>query len=131
MGKKEELNAISEAIIGAAIQVHRELGPGLLECAYESCLEFELKERRFDVERQVPLPVIYRRHAVECGFRIDLRINSSVIVELKAIERFEKIHEAQMQTYLKLTGLNLGLLVNFNVVKLIDGVKRIVRDFPT
>jgi GxxExxY protein len=127
---KEKLNAISEAVIGAAIAVHRELGPGLLESAYEACLEFELLDRGFRVERQLILPVRYRGVLVECGFRIDLRINDLVILELKAVEKLDKIHEAQLHTYLRLTGLNLGLLMNFNVVRMVDGIKRIVRDFP-
>jgi GxxExxY protein len=125
-----ELNAISEGVIGAAIAVHRELGPGLLESAYEACLEFELLERGFGVRRQVELPVIYRGIDIECGYRIDLWVNERVILEIKAIERLDNIHEAQLQTYLKLTKLNLGLLMNFNVLRMVDGIKRIVRDFP-
>ena len=127
---KEKLNAISEAAIGAAIAVHRELGPGLLESAYEACLEFEMLDRGFKVDRQLALPVHYRGLLVDCGFRIDLRINELVILELKAVEKLARIHEAQLHTYLRLTGLHLGLLMNFNVVRLVDGVKRIVRDFP-
>jgi GxxExxY protein len=127
---REKLNAISESVIGAAIAVHRELGPGLLESAYESCLEFELLDRGFAVERQKALPVISRGLSVECGFRIDLRVNGLVIVELKAVEKLERIHEAQVNTYLRLTGLHLGLLMNFNVTRLTDGIKRVVRDFP-
>jgi GxxExxY protein len=125
-----DLNAISEGVIGAAIAVHRELGPGLLESAYEACLEFELLERGFGVRRQVELPVVYRGVDIECGYRIDLWVNERVILEIKAIERLDKIHEAQLQTYLKLTKLNLGLLMNFNVLRMVDGIKRIVRDFP-
>ena len=124
------LNRLSEVIIGASIAVHRELGPGLLESAYEACLEYELRDRGVGVERQRPLSVVYRSVAVEAGFRIDLLANELVVVELKAVERFEKIHEAQVHTYLRLTGLHLGLLINFNVVRLIDGIKRIVRNFP-
>jgi len=127
---REELNRISEAIIGGAIAVHRELGPGLLEAAYEACLEYELLDRGLRVERQRELPVVYRTIRVDCGFRLDLLVNDSVIVELKAVEKLERIHEAQMLTYLKLTGLHLGLLLNFNVPKLTDGLKRLVRDFP-
>jgi GxxExxY protein len=127
---KEQLNALSETVIGAAIAVHRELGPGLLESAYEACLEYELLDRKLKVARQQPLPVMYRGMQVECGFRIDLLVNDLVILELKAVERFEKIHEAQLHTYLRLTNLNLGLLLNFNVVRLTDGIKRIVRGFP-
>ena len=130
IGMKEKLNAISEAVIGAAIAVHRELGPGLLESAYEACLEFELLDRGFKVDRQLALPVRYRGVLVECGFRIDLCINDLVILELKAVEKLDKIHEAQLHTYLRLTGLNLGLLMNFNVLRMVDGIKRIVRDFP-
>jgi GxxExxY protein len=127
---RDELNKLSEATIGAAIAVHRELGPGLLESAYEGCLEFELLNRGFLVERQKELPVIYRSVRVDCGFRIDLLINELLIVELKAVDRLERIHEAQLHTYLRLTGLNLGLLMNFNVVRLVDGVKRVIRGNP-
>jgi GxxExxY protein len=127
---KEQLNALSENVIGAAIAVHRELGPGLLESAYEACLEYELLNRGLKVERQHPLPVKYRGVLVECGYRIDLLVNDLVILELKAVERLEKIHEAQLHTCLRLTNLNLGLLLNFNVVRLTDGIKRIVRGFP-
>jgi GxxExxY protein len=125
-----ELNAISEGIIGAGIAVHRELGPGLLESCYEACLEYELLKRGFGVKRQVSLPVVYDSVHVECGFRIDLLVNDEVIVELKATEKIERIHEVQLLTYLKLTKKHLGLIVNFNAVKLVDGVKRIVREFP-
>jgi GxxExxY protein len=127
---REKLNAISEGVIGAAIAVHRELGPGLLESAYESCLEFELLDRGFAVERQKALPVIYRGLSVECGFRIDLRVNGLVIVELKAVEKLERIHEVQVNTYLRLTGLHLGLLMNFNVTRLVDGIRRVVVGVP-
>jgi len=127
----EKLNQLSEAIIGAAIAVHRELGPGLLESAYEACLEYELLDRGYVVERQKALPVVYRGVNVDCGFRLDLLIESSVIIELKAVERLERVHEAQVISYLKLTGLHLGLLMNFNVTRLVDGIKRFVRDFPS
>lgn len=126
----QDLNALSEGIIGAGIAVHRELGPGLLESCYEACLEYELLKRGLAVKRQLPLPVIYDGMQVECGFRIDLLVNEEIIVELKATERIERIHEVQLLTYLKLTKKHLGLLMNFNAVKLIDGIKRIVRDFP-
>ena len=128
---KEELNAISEMVIGAAIAVHRELGPGLLESTYEACLVYELLDRGMRVERQVPLPVRYREVLVDCGYRIDLRVNDLVLLELKAVERLEKIHDAQVNTYLRLTGLNLGRLMNFNVVRMVDGIKRIVHKFPS
>ena len=125
-----ELNRVSESVIGAAIAVHRELGPGLLESAYEACLEFELKDRGVEVRRQVELPVRYRGVLVDAGFRLDLLVQESVVVELKAVERLDKIHEAQLHTYLRLTGLHLGLLLNFNVVRLVDGVKRVVHGLP-
>jgi GxxExxY protein len=125
---RDEFNSISGAVLDAAIAVHRELGPGLLENAYEACLEFELLDRGFRVERQKELPVVYRQFRVDCGFRLDLLGNESVIVELKAVERLDPIHTAQLLTYLKLTGLHLGLLINFNSTRLIDGYKRLVRD---
>ena len=127
---RDEINTITEAVIGAGIAVHRELGPGLLESAYEACLEYELKQRGIDVKRQLELPVNYRGVKVDAGFRIDLLVNGLVIVELKAVERLERIHEAQLHTYLRLTGLHAGLLMNFNVLRLVDGLKRIVRDLP-
>ena len=130
MKTRGELDAISSAIIGAAIEVHRELGAGLLEGAYEACLQYELEQRGFVVRRQLELPVVYKGVRVDAGFRIDLLVNDCVIVELKAVERLEKIHEAQTQTYLKLTKLHLALLMNFNVLRLTDGLRRIVREFP-
>ena len=128
--RKEELNRLSESVIGAAIEVHRALGPGLLESAYEACLEFELLQRGFSVQRQKELPVIYRGVQVQCGFRIDLLVNELLILELKSVERLERIHEAQLHTYLRLTGLHLGLLMNFNVTRFVDGLKRIAHNFP-
>jgi len=126
----EELNRVSEAAIGAAIEVHSALGPGLLESAYEGCLEHELISRGLSVARQLPLPVIYKGVKVECGFRLDLVVDEAVILESKSVDRLEAIHSAQLMTYLKLTGLHLGLLMNFNVTRLVDGVKRIVHQFP-
>ncbi len=128
--KADELNSISEGVIGAAIAVHRELGPGLLESAYEACLVFELMDRGYRVVDQLELPVFYRGQSIDAGFKIDLLVNEAVIVELKAVDRMIRVHDAQLLTYLKLTQLNLGLLMNFNTVKVIDGVKRIVRAFP-
>jgi GxxExxY protein len=127
---KEESNALSEGVIGAAIAVHRALGPGLLENAYEACLEFELLDRGFRVERQRELPVIYRGVRVDCGFRLDLMANGLLILELKAVERLAPIDEAQLHTYLRLSGLHLGLVMNFNVTRFVDGLKRIVHNFP-
>lgn len=116
---------ITEAIIGAAIEVHRELGPGLLESAYEECLAYELSLRGLTARRQVELPVIYKRVELDCGYRIDLIVEEAVVVELKAVEKLLPIHEAQILTYLKLSGMSVGLLLNFNVPVLRDGIKRI------
>lgn len=127
---RAELNAISGAILDAAIAVHTELGPGLLESAYEACLEYELIERGYAVARQRELPLRYKKVNVDCGYRLDLVVNELVIVELKAVERLEPIHQAQVLTYLKLTKTHLGLLMNFNVTRIVDGYKRLVRDFP-
>jgi GxxExxY protein len=114
----ERENELSKEIIGSAIAVHRELGPGLLESAYEACLEYELLDREIGVERQVPQPVIYRGVKLECGYRLDLLVENLVIVELKTVEQLAPIHEAQLLTYLKLRRLWLGMLINFNVLPL-------------
>ncbi|MCJ7615999.1 MAG: GxxExxY protein, partial [Desulfobacterales bacterium] len=111
----EVINNITETIIGAAMAVHRELGPGLLESTYEACLAYELVNRGLAVERQKELPVKYRGVKLDCGYRIDLLVEKKVIVELKAVERLEPIHIAQVLSYLKLSGCNVGLLINFNV----------------
>ncbi|HUY92138.1 MAG TPA: GxxExxY protein [Pirellulales bacterium] len=113
-------------IVGAAIEVHRALGPGLLESAYEECLcrEFELRRVRF--QRQIALPVSYRGLQLDCGYRMDLVVEEKVVLEIKAVESLAPIHEAQLMTYLKLSGLRAGLLMNFNVVLMKDGIKRIV-----
>jgi GxxExxY protein len=124
----EELNQLTEAIIGAAIAVHRELGPGLLESAYESCLAYELAERGLSVERQKELPVRYRGVQLDCGYRLDLLVEGKVIVELKAVEKLQPIHEAQLLSYLKLSGCKVGLLLNFNVRMLREDLKRLVHD---
>ena len=109
--------------------VHRELGPGLLESAYEACLAYELVESEMGVERQKALPVRYRGVNVDCGYRIDLLVEGKVIVELKAVERLEAIHKAQLLSYLKLSGCKVGLLINFNVKVLKDGIRRLVNEF--
>jgi GxxExxY protein len=124
---KADYDRLTESIIGAAIDVHRELGPGLLESAYEVCLEYELLSRGFKVQRQLMIPVLYRGLNIEAGFRADLLVNDLILIELKAIDRLEKIHEAQMLTYLKLMNLKLGLLMNFNVKLITEGIKRMVR----
>lgn len=126
---EKELNRITEAIIGAAIAVHRELGPGLLESAYEACLAYELSARGISFERQEPLPVLYHGVKVDCGYRIDLLVEHCVVVELKSVETIDRIHEAQVLSYLRLAGCTVGLLINFNVVLLKKGVRRIVNNF--
>jgi len=130
MADKDMFNRITESIIGAAIQIHRVLGPGLLESAYESCMAFELTEQYGrKVERQKPLPVVYRGVSLDCGYRLDLFVDDLVIVELKAVDRLMPIHEAQMLSYLKLSGRKVGLLINFNVKILRNGIKRVVNNF--
>jgi GxxExxY protein len=126
----QELNAITKRIIGAAIQVHRALGPGLLESAYEACLAFELAERGLEAEQQKPLPVVYREVRLDCGYRLDLLVERKVIVEIKSVDRLAPIHQAQLLSYLKLSGLRIGLLINFNVKVLKDGIHRVVNEFP-
>ena len=128
---KERLNALTQQIIGAALAVHRELGPGLLESAYEACLTFELLERGMVFERQKALPVVYRGRTLDCGYRLDLLIEEAVIVEVKSIDRFDSVHLAQMLSYLRLSGCKVGLLINFNVKWLVrQGVRRLVHGFP-
>ena len=126
----ERINKLREAIIGAAIEVHKELGPGLLESAYEACLIYELVQRGLRVEKQKELPVVYRGVRVDCGYRLDVLVEDLVILELKSVERLERIHEAQMISYLKLSGKNVGLLINFNVLQLVKGLKRFVHYLP-
>ena len=125
----EEINRLTEIIIGAAIEVYRNLGPGLLESAYEACLAFELKERGLRIERQVELPLCYKEVYLDCGYRLDLFVNGVVIVEVKAVNEIAPMHHAQLTSYLKLSGCRVGLLINFNVMLLKDGIKRIVNNF--
>ena len=122
-------NQLSEKIIGCAIQVHKVLGPGLLESAYQECLYYELKEIGLNVEKQKSLPLVYKEVKLDVGYRLDLLVENKVIVELKSVEALNEVHLAQTITYLKLTNCKLGLLINFNVVKLIDGLKRVVNNF--
>ena len=125
---KDWVNEITEKVIGAAIAVHRALGPGLLESAYEACLAYELADRGLAIDRQKGLPVTYRGTKVDCGYRIDLLVEGLVVVELKTVERLEPIHEAQLLSYLKLSGCPVGLLINFNVKLLKQGIKRMVNE---
>ena len=128
---KDRLDALTQQIIGAAIAVHRELGPGLLESSYEACLTFELVERRLRFERQKPLPLVYRGRTLDCGYRIDLLVEEEVVVEVKSVERLEPIHTAQVLSYLRLSSRKVGLLINFNVKWLADrGIRRVVNGFP-
>jgi GxxExxY protein len=128
---KEQLNTLTEAIIGAAIRVHEEIGPGMLESSYDACLTFELLDRGLSVERQKLLPLVYRGRAMDCSYRLDLLVERLVVVEIKAIERLERVHSAQVLSYLRLTGCKVGLLINFNVKWLVkEGVRRIVNGFP-
>ncbi len=122
----DELNRVSGEIIDSALAVHRTLGPGLLENVYEACLAYELTKRNLRVSRQVEVPVIYDGVRLDVGFRIDILVNEAVVVELKAVEQILPVHSAQMLTYLRLTGHRLGLLVNFNVPALRQGVHRLV-----
>ena len=123
-----DINELSSKIIGAAIEVHKTLGPGLLESAYEECLCYEFCLRGLSNERQKPLPVTYKGKELDCGYRLDIVVENTIILELKACERIEPIHHAQILTYLKLSGLKLGLFLNFNVALMRDGIIRIVND---
>jgi GxxExxY protein len=122
-------NELTESIIGSAIEVHQELGPGLLESTYEACLFFELSEKGLFVERQKSLPVRYKSKNIDCGYRIDLLINDKIIVELKTVEKIAPVHEAQLLSYLKMSNHQVGLLINFNTMYLKNGIKRIVNNF--
>ncbi len=122
-----QLNLITESIIGCAIEVHRHLGPGLLESAYEACLVHELGLAKHHVQRQVALPLLYKGVELQSAYRVDLLVDQQVICELKAIDRLESLHEAQLLSYLKLSGLKLGLLLNFNVKILRTGIRRVIR----
>lgn len=127
--QKDTINWITERIIGAAIDVHKQLGPGLLESAYEECLNYELIGQGLSTARQQPLPVVYKEIKLDCGYRIDLIVEDRVIVELKAVERLLPVHEAQLLTYLKLLDRRAGLLINFNVSLLRQGIRRVVNNF--
>jgi GxxExxY protein len=115
---------ITEAIIGAAIEVHRQVGPGLLESAYEECLCYEFTLRGIQYQRQVPLPVTYKGLQLDSAYRMDLVVSDTVVVELKAVEKLERIFEAQLLTYLRLSRMRVGILINFNSVVLKDGILR-------
>ena len=124
-----EINKLSNIIIGAAIEVHKTLGPGLLESAYEQCMCHELGLRGLSFERQKELPVSYKGMKLNCGYRLDIVVEKAIILELKSCDKIEAIHRAQLLTYLKISGLSLGLLLNFNVPIMRDGIVRIVNKF--
>lgn len=117
---------LSGAVIRAALEVHRALGPGLLESAYRACLLHELDGRGLNVEREVSLPVLYRGRRVECGYRLDLVVEGGLVVEVKSVRCLTELHTAQLLTYLKLSGIRVGLLINFNVLLLRQGIRRVV-----
>lgn len=122
-------NEITEIIIGCAIKVHKALGPGLLESAYEECMDYEMRKTILEIERQKPLPLIYEEVKLDCGYRLDFMLNKKVITEIKSVEALNDIHLAQILTYLRLSGCKVGLLINFNVLKLTDGLKRVVNNY--
>ena len=130
MTELAKLDRLTESIIGAAIQVHRGLGPGLLESAYEACLVFELSQKGLRIEQQKPLPVVYKGIKLDCAYRLDLVVEDQVIVEVKSVELLAPIHHAQLLSYLKLSGYSVGLLINFNVNILKYGVRRIINGVP-
>ena len=119
-----KINEVTEAIIGAAIEVHKAIGPGLLESAYEECLCEELRLRQIPFERQRPLPVVYKTRQLDCGYRLDVVVANLVVVEIKAVDALAPIHDAQLLTYLRLGGWQAGLLLNFNVPVLKQGIRR-------
>ena len=126
MATPHENDLLTEKIIGFAIEVHRQLGPGLLESAYEECLCYELKQNGIQLQRQVALPVVYKAVRLDCGYRMDIVVDGQVIIELKTVERLLPVHEAQMLTYMKLSGIRTGLLLNFNSAVLKDGIRRLM-----
>jgi len=121
-----DFDKLSHTVIGCAIEVHKHLGPGLLESTYEQCLAHELQSQNIDFKLQSPLAVEYKSIKLDCGYRIDLLIENKLIVELKSVEKLKRIHEAQLLTYMKLAHIKTGLLINFNEVRLKDGIKRFV-----
>ena len=127
---KDQLNKLSKEVIGAAIEVHRDLGPGLLETSYEASLQHELMLRGISSERQLLLPIQYKDLVVPDAYRIDLLVEKSLVVELKTVQTLLPVHSAQVLTYLRMSGNHLGLLINFHTVRLADEIKRLVHNFP-
>ena len=130
MNESDRLNKITEKIIGIAIDVHRALGPGLLESAYEACMFYDLKQTDMKIEQQKHLPILYKGIKLDCSYRLDFLVEDEVIVEIKSVEKLLPIHKAQLLSYLKISGLKVGLLINFNVKFLKNGIQRIVNNFP-
>jgi len=124
-----DINKLSNIVIGAAIEVHKSLGPGLLESTYEQCLCYELKDRNLSYGQQIELPISYKGKKLDCGYRVDIMVENSIILELKAVDKIEAIHKAQLLTYLKLSEKTLGLILNFNVELMRNGIMRIVNKF--
>ena len=121
-----EFESLSKNVLGAAIEVHKHLGPGLLESAYEECLAFELVQRGYKIERQKPIPVVYKEIKLDCGYRMDILVDDVLVLELKSVDCFNPVHEAQILTYMKFAQKKIGLLINFNVTLLKNGIKRYV-----
>jgi GxxExxY protein len=121
-------NELSEKIIGAAIKVHKNLGPGLLESAYEECLYYELEKLQLTVEKQKPMPLIYEDVKLDIGYRLDIMVENKVVIEIKSVDALNDVHLAQILTYLKLSNCKLGLLINFNVSLLKNGIRRVVNN---
>lgn len=119
-----DLNFIKSKIIGCAIEVHRNLGPGLLESAYEECMIFELRKAGLNTERQIGIPIVYEDIRMDCDYRIDILVENTVVIELKSVDTLHPVHEAQILTYMKFSSKNLGLLISFNILRLKDGIKR-------
>jgi GxxExxY protein len=128
-GKEMEDNKLTEQIIGLAIKVHRSLGPGLLESAYQECLFYEIKKSGLHVEKEKPLPLVYEDVKLDCGYRIDLLVERQIVIELKSVETLNDVHTAQVLTYLKLSNCKIGLLINFNVTQLTVGLKRLYNKY--
>jgi len=125
----KDINDITNAIIGAAIKVHTQIGPGLLESAYQECLSYELTKAGFKVEKEKEIPLVYEEVHLECGYRVDLLVEDMVIVELKVVKHLEEVHMAQLLTYLKLANCKIGLLLNFNEYRLKDGIRRMINKY--
>ena len=119
-----DIDELTKIVIGCAIEVHKTLGPGLLESSYESCLMYELCQAGLNVRNQVELPIIYKEQYIATGYKLDILLSNELIIELKAVDKLQPIHSAQLITYMKLSNINTGLLINFNTLKLVDGIKR-------